>query len=66
MTFLLVPGAWLGEWCWRDGASSLRAAGHVAIAVTLTGLGERAHLLDPDIGLQAHVSDLVATDARAY
>jgi pimeloyl-ACP methyl ester carboxylesterase len=60
VTFVLVPGAWLGEWCWRDVASSLRAAGHDAIAVTLTGLGERAHLLTPDTGLQTHVSDLVA------
>jgi pimeloyl-ACP methyl ester carboxylesterase len=60
MTFVLVPGAWLGGWCWRDVASSLRAAGHDAIAVTLTGLGERAHLLTPDTGLQTHVSDLIA------
>jgi pimeloyl-ACP methyl ester carboxylesterase len=28
---------------------------------TLTGLGERAHLLSPQIGLDTHVRDLVAT-----
>ncbi len=49
--FLLVPGAWLGGWCWRDVAPRLEAGGHTVIAATLTGLGERAHLLRPDIGL---------------
>lgn len=59
-TFVLVPGAWLGGWCWRDVAASLRAGGHTVIAATLTGLGERAHLCDPQIGLDTHVSDIVA------
>jgi pimeloyl-ACP methyl ester carboxylesterase len=57
---LLVPGAWLGGWCWRDVASHLRAEGHAVIAATLTGLGERAHLLDPGIGLHTHVEDVIA------
>ncbi len=59
VAFLLVPGAWLGGWCWRDVASALRAAGHESVAVTLTGLGERAHLLTPEIGLGTHVSDVI-------
>lgn len=58
-TFLFVPGAWLGGWCWRDVATDLRASGHTVVAATLTGLGERAHLLTPDIGLETHVSDIV-------
>ena len=29
------------------------------IAATLTGLGERAHLLRPDIGLDTHVADIM-------
>ena len=57
--FLLVPGAWLGGWCWRDVASPLQAGGHAVIAATLTGLGERAHLLRPDIGLDTHVADII-------
>jgi pimeloyl-ACP methyl ester carboxylesterase len=57
--FLLVPGAWLGGWCWRDVAPHLQAGGHTVIAATLTGLGERAHLLRPDIGLDTHVADIV-------
>ncbi len=59
-TFLLVPGAWLGGWCWRDVASHLRAEGHTVVAATLTGLGERAHLLDRQTGLDTHVDDIVA------
>jgi pimeloyl-ACP methyl ester carboxylesterase len=58
-TFLLVPGAWLGGWCWRDVARPLRAAGHTVVTATLTGLGERAHLVTPQIGLDTHVSDIV-------
>ena len=57
--FLLVPGAWLGGWCWRDVAPSLQARGHTVIAATLSGLGERAHLLRPDIGLDTHVADVM-------
>jgi pimeloyl-ACP methyl ester carboxylesterase len=57
--FLLVPGAWLGGWCWRDVAPRLEAGGHTVIAATLTGLGERAHLLRPDIGLDIHVADIM-------
>jgi hypothetical protein len=44
-TFVLVPGAWLGAWCWHDVVAILRRHGHEAIPVTLPGLAERAHLL---------------------
>ena len=57
--FLLVPGAWLGGWCWRDVAARLHSAGHTAIPATLTGLGERAHLITPHVGLDTHVTDIV-------
>ena len=36
-----------------------RAAGHTAHAVTLTGVGERAHLLSRDITLDTHMRDVV-------
>ena len=58
--FLFVPGAWLGGWCWRDVAAPLRAAGHRVITATLTGLGERSHRLSPQVGLDTHVSDILA------
>jgi pimeloyl-ACP methyl ester carboxylesterase len=58
--FLLVHGAWHGAWCWRDVTTALVRAGHRAHAVTLTGLGERAHLLHAGIDLQTHVQDVLA------
>jgi pimeloyl-ACP methyl ester carboxylesterase len=57
--FLLVPGAWLGGWCWRDVANRLQAGGHTVVSATLTGLGERAHLLSRETALDTHVRDIV-------
>jgi len=56
--FVLVHGAWHGGWCWRDVVQPLAKAGHRVHAVTLTGLGERAHLLSPAITLETHISDV--------
>jgi len=58
-TYVLVHGAWSGGWVWRDVTRALRAASHEAIAVTLTGLGERSHLATPEIGLSTHIDDVV-------
>jgi pimeloyl-ACP methyl ester carboxylesterase len=57
--FVLVHGAWIGGWYWRPIAQKLRAAGHEAYAPTLTGLGERIHLMNPSINLDTHVTDVV-------
>ncbi len=57
--FVLVPGFWLGGWCWRATARHLRANGHDVYPVTLTGLGERSHLARPEIDLETHVQDIV-------
>jgi pimeloyl-ACP methyl ester carboxylesterase len=57
--FVLVHGAWHGGWCWRDVVRILSAAGHRAHAVTLTGVGERVHLMTPAITLETHISDVV-------
>ena len=57
-TFVLVPGAWIGGWAWRDTARSLRDAGHDAYPVTLTGLGERVHLGSADVDLDTHIADV--------
>ena len=48
-TFVLVHGGGHGGWCYRKLAPLLRAAGHKVYTPTLTGLGERAHLLNPGI-----------------
>jgi pimeloyl-ACP methyl ester carboxylesterase len=58
-TFLLVHGAWHGGWCWRRVADLLTGRGHRVLTPTLTGLGERAHLMNPDISLATHVTDVV-------
>jgi len=57
--FVLVRGAWIGGWYWRPIAQALRAAGHEAYAPTLTGLGERIHLMSPSINLDTHITDVV-------
>ncbi|MBK8739671.1 MAG: alpha/beta hydrolase [Betaproteobacteria bacterium] len=57
--FVLVHGAWHGAWCWVRVLPLLRAAGHGAHAVTLTGVGERAHLLSADIRLATHIRDVL-------
>jgi pimeloyl-ACP methyl ester carboxylesterase len=58
-TFVLVHGGWLGGWCWRRVADRLQAAGHTVYTPTLTGLGERSHLMSRDINLETHVADVV-------
>lgn len=59
-TFVLVPGASLGAWAWRDVARELRVTGHAAHPVTLTGLAERAHLGGPGTDLDTHITDITA------
>lgn len=58
--FVLVHGAWQGAWCWRKVMPSLWRTGHRAFAVSLTGVGERAHHLSPSIRLETHVNDVQA------
>ena len=57
--FVLVHGAWHGAWCWARILPLLRAAGHTAHAITLTGVGERAHLYAPQVGLDTHIQDVM-------
>ncbi|MHA6780906.1 alpha/beta fold hydrolase [Pseudonocardia saturnea] len=59
-TFVLVHGACHGGWCWSRVARLLRAQGHDVFTPTLTGFGERAHLLTADTGPATLVRDLVA------
>ena len=58
-TFVIVHGAWGGAWAWnRYVVPRLRGAGHTVHAVTLTGLGERAHLATPEVDLDTHIQDV--------
>ncbi len=58
-TFVLVPGGWHGGWCYRAVADRLRSQGHRVFCLTLTGLGERAHLAHPGINLDTHIADVI-------
>src|SRR5258705_413861 len=58
-TFVLVHGGGHGGWCYQRVAPLLRAAGHDVYTPTLTGLGERAHVLRADLDLDFHVGDIV-------
>lgn len=58
-TFVLVHGAFHGGWCWKRVARVLRGSGHEVYTPTLTGLGERKHLRNRDVGLDTHVEDIV-------
>ncbi len=60
MNFVLVHGAWHGGWCWRDVGTRLRADGHTVFTPTMTGLGERAHLLNAQVGLSTFIDDVCA------
>jgi hypothetical protein len=50
-TYVLIPGACHGSWCFDDLASALRADGHEAVAITLTGVADRAHLAHAGVNL---------------
>jgi len=44
---------------WSRLARELRARGHEALAPSLTGVGERAHLASPAVNLSTHITDVV-------
>lgn len=56
---VLVHGSFGGGWVWADVAKALRADGHTVHTPTLTGVGERAHLVGPFVGLSVNVRDVV-------
>jgi len=58
-TYVLVHGGGHGGWCYQRVARTLRAAGHEVHAPSLTGLGERAHLLRPGIDLDLQITDVL-------
>jgi pimeloyl-ACP methyl ester carboxylesterase len=57
--YVLVHGAWHGSWCWKRVRKALEAQGHEVFTPTLTGVGERSHLLSPQVDLETHISDVV-------
>lgn len=57
-TYVLVHGAYHGGWCWAQTADRLRDAGHRVFTPTLTGMGERAHLLSIRPKLETWIEDI--------
>jgi pimeloyl-ACP methyl ester carboxylesterase len=58
---VLVHGAFHGGWCWKKLTPLLKASGQEVYTPTLTGLGERTHLLSREINLDSHIKDVVNT-----
>jgi pimeloyl-ACP methyl ester carboxylesterase len=56
--YVLIHGAWHGSWCWARVRRLLAAGAHRVFTPTLTGVGERSHLLSRDVGLDTHVADV--------
>ena len=59
-TFVLVHGGGHGGWCYQRVSRLLSSAGHEVYAPTLTGVGERSHLVGPHVDLSLHVQDIAA------
>jgi pimeloyl-ACP methyl ester carboxylesterase len=60
-TFVIVHGATAGGWEWKKVGEFLIADGHTVYRPTLTGLGERVHLSNPQVDLETHINDVVNT-----
>jgi len=58
-TFLLIHGSFCGGWYWRRASDLLEKEGHKVFSPTLAGLGEHSHLLNKDINLDTHITDIV-------
>lgn len=58
-TFVLVHGAWGGGFYYTPMAEILRRRGHKVFVPTLTGQGERMHLLSRDVDLSMHITDVM-------
>jgi pimeloyl-ACP methyl ester carboxylesterase len=58
-TYVLLPGFWLGAWAWNPVTAELRGLGHDVRPLSLTGMGEGAHLARPDTDLDTHVTDVL-------
>jgi pimeloyl-ACP methyl ester carboxylesterase len=57
-SFVLVHGAWHGGWCWRRVADRLERKGHKVYSPSLTGLGDRSHLLGTRPTVTTHIDDI--------
>src|SRR5665213_1153420 len=59
-TYVLVHGGAHGGWCYQRVARILRSSGHEVYTPTMTGVGERSHLVGPEVDLDMHIDDIAA------
>ena len=57
--FLLIHGAWHGGWVWNEISEILNYQGYGVSTPTLTGLGEKKHLLSSKITIDTFIEDVV-------
>ena len=57
--FLLIHGAWHGGWVWNEISEILNYQGYSVSTPTLTGLGEKKHLLSSKITIETFIEDVV-------
>ena len=57
--YILVHGAWGGSWCWKSIRRALQAQGHEVFTPSLSGVGERSHLLSRQLDLDTHIADVM-------
>ena len=57
--FLLIHGAWHGGWVWNEISEILRYQRYSVSTPTLTGLGEKKHLLSSKITIETFIQDVV-------
>ena len=57
--FLLIHGAWHGGWVWNEISDILRYQRCSVSTPTLTGLGEKKHLLSSKITIETFIEDVV-------
>jgi pimeloyl-ACP methyl ester carboxylesterase len=57
-TFMLVHGGGCGSWIWRWTTPLLRERGHDVYTTTMTGTGDRRHLLTKDVTIETNVADV--------
>lgn len=60
-TYVIVHGAWGGAWQFKNTAQKISAEGHIVYRPTMTGLGDRFHLMNENINLDTHIEDVVNT-----
>lgn len=51
----------MGAWAWQQVTPILEKEGHDAYPITLTGMGDRVHLVSKDVGMETVIQDVLNT-----